>query len=212
MARHQTASGSAILSADTTRRGQDQAVNPAIQGPLAQARAYGQEMGEGAAKAQIALPDAVAKAETAVGLIDQLIGTAGKTLKPGDKPVAPHPGFQSTVGATLLPGARFVEGSPQSDFMRRLEQIKGGAFLQAFETLKGGGQITVIEGEKATQAITRMDKAQSEGEFVAAAREFQDIIQKGVQRAKTRAAGSGITPSGYTGPERRGWGIRLVTP
>ncbi len=61
--------------------------------------------------------------------------------------------------------------------------------MQAFQSLKGGGQITEIEGKKATQAITRMETAQSEAEFMRAAREFQDVIRDGVDKARAQAGG-----------------------
>jgi hypothetical protein len=83
-----------------------------------------------------------------------------------------------------------VPGTAASDFQTRFDQIKGGAFLQAFETLKGGGSITNIEGEKGTAALNRMSIAQSEKEFVQAAREFQDVIRAGVQRAQAKVPGA----------------------
>jgi ribosomal protein L34 len=187
MARHASPSGSAVLSAETTRRGQDLDINPAIQAGIAAARAGGKERGESQAQAELALPGAISKAEEASRLINQMIGSQGRTLAAGDRVVAPHPGFETAVGATATPGLRFIEGTDTAGFMRMLDQLKGGAFLQAFETLKGGGQITQIEGEKATDAITRMSKSQSEREFVQAAREFESIIAKGVERAKVKA-------------------------
>lgn len=146
--------------------------DPNLKRKMAEAQAGGKVTGESQAEAAINLPQATEGANMAIKQIDDLLA---------------HPGFSSTVGATLTPGARFVEGTKQSDFMKRLDQLKGGAFLQAFESLKGGGQITEIEGKKATDAITRMDKAQSENEFINAAREFQGVIRKGVERAKTKA-------------------------
>lgn len=148
------------------------------------------DQAEAAAKAQIGLPDAIAKAEQTIGLIDQMIGTQGRNLGPGEKPVAPHPGFQGVVGATMLPGARLIPGTDAAGFDALLDQVKGGAFMQAYETLKGAGQITEVEGAKATNAITRMSRSQSEAEFVKAAREFQDSIRAIVQRAKNRAQGN----------------------
>jgi hypothetical protein len=77
-----------------------------------------------------------------------------------------------------------VPGTDASDFQARFDQVKGNAFLQAFETLKGGGSITNVEGDKGTAALNRMGLAQSEKEFVQAAREFQDVVRTGVARAK----------------------------
>lgn len=111
-----------------------------------------------------------------------------------------HPGFKSTVGVTLLPGARFVHGSKESGFMRRLEQIKGGAFLKAYETLKGGGQITEVEGKKATDAIARMDISTSEEEFRAAAKDFLDAIDVGFKKLQAQAVMTGESTSPNNSP------------
>ena len=150
------------------------ASDPDLQGQIAGSKKAAQEGAEAQTQAAVNLPQTIAKGEMAVKQIDDLLK---------------HPGFSSTVGFTMMPGMRFVEGSNQADFMARLDQLKGGAFLQAFETLKGGGQITEIEGRKATDAITRMNKSQSEKEFKSAAEEFKSIIQAGVERAKIKASG-----------------------
>ncbi len=132
-----------------------------------------------------------------VGKIDAMIGkrdSAGKLIE-GSKP---HPGFEGAVG-TAIPlvdgltmwGAQYVPGTDAADFKARLEEVKGGAFLKAFETLKGAGQITQIEGEKATAAITRMGAAQSEAEFARAALEFRDVVAKGIERASAMKSGGG---------------------
>ena len=190
--RHATPSGSARLADDRQRETND----PAHQAALAEARAAGQARGEAQAQAKLTLPQATEKAEQAISLINQMIGTEGKTLQAGEKAVAPHKGFKGSVGAALIPGMRFVHGTSEADFQALYDQLTGGAFLQAFESLKGGGAITEKEGEKGSQAITRMRLAQSEKEFVKAAREFEDVIRRGVDNARLRA--------GYTGPERRG--------
>lgn len=195
------------VSAATQRRGQD--LTEARERDIdfsarRQAAITGaKETAEQRAAAVANLPKVLDQAERASRLIDEMIGTAGRDLQPGERPRAPHPGFTSAVGATYVPGARFVEGSDTADFMARLKELTGGAFLQAYETLKGGGQITQIEGEKATQAITRMDKSQSEAEFVRAAREFQRVINSALKRARAQAGG---TSGGASG----GWAIREV--
>ena len=158
----------------------------------AEAAATGQAIAKDQALAQQVLPKVLETAQQTLGQIDSLIG---KRDREGNlvKGQAPHPGFSNVVGATLLPGLRFVPGTDAADFQSKFDQIKGGAFLQAFETLKGGGSITNLEGEKGTSALNRMSLAQSEREFVNAAREFQGIIRKGVERAKVRVGGS-VTP------------------
>lgn len=159
---------------------------------LAGAKAGGRETGEAQAQAQIDLPRVVNNANNSIALIDQMVGSEDGSSKA-------HPGFGQAVGMGI-PGLRFVQGSPQANFQALLDQVKGGAFLEAFNSLKGGGQITEVEGKKATDAITRMSTAQSEAEFIKAAREYQNIIRLGVQRAQGK---TGQPQQPYTGPERR---------
>jgi hypothetical protein len=115
----------------------------------------------------------------------------GKVIEQGTKP---HPGFKNYVGAALVPGMRFVEGSDTASFEVRQKQIEGKAFLEAFQTLKGGGAITEKEGEKGTAAIMRMNKASNEREYTAAARELQEVLRTGMDRARTKAGNP--APSG----------------
>jgi hypothetical protein len=207
------ATPSDVLSATTTMRGQDitvrgqdlvnarelqnlkikqedqrRAADPVFQQQMADARAFGAKMGQDKVLRETQLPKVLDTAAQTLADVDALIGkrdSKGNLLK-GAKP---HPGFANAVGAGLP--LRFIPGTDESDFQSRFDQIKGGAFLQAFETLKGGGSITQPEGEKGTQALNRMGLAQSEKEFVTAAREFQDIVRTGVERAKKMAGRSG---------------------
>lgn len=169
--------------------------------------------GESLAKAEIQLPSAIANAETQLNLIDQMIGKEPskaaveqwikdhpranqKALDAAiargevEQGAAPHPGFSDAVGAGF--GSRFFPGTDAASFQSLYEQATGAAFLQAYETLRGTGQIATEEGKRATAAITRMQLAQSEKEFVKAAREFQGIIKTGVENAKKKAG----APSG----------------
>ena len=168
----------AIRQEDQRRAG-----DPAFQQKIADARAAGANMAKDRVLRTVQLPKVIDTADMTLGLIDSLIGKrdAKGNLLEGQKP---HPGFSSVVGFTFAPGLRFVPGTDAADFQSRLDQVKGGSFLQAYETLKGGGQITNIEGEKGTLALNRMQMAQSEKEFITAAREFQGIVKTGVERAK----------------------------
>jgi hypothetical protein len=129
------------------------------------------------------LPATISQAKDALNLINRMVGTPDGKSKP-------HKGFEGAVGAGM--GMRFIPGTSARDFQAMHEQITGGAFMQAFETLKGGGQITEKEGEKATAAITRMSLATSEKEYMVAAREFQEVIRRGIETAeKDLRAGPG---------------------
>ncbi|EFM61775.1 Hypothetical protein BROD_2243 [Brucella sp. NF 2653] len=75
----------------------------------------------------------------------------------------------------------------------KMDQIGGQAFLQAFNSLKGGGQITEIEGQKATQAIARLNAAQNPADYRQALNELRQIVMNGVQRARQQAGGGGAS-------------------
>lgn len=135
-----------------------------------------------------AYTDTTAKSRTGLNVLDQMIGDAriekGRIVIPkGGR--APHPGFEGVVGLGF-PGVRFVQGTEAANFDGLLEQIKSNAFLKAFNDLRGGGSITVVEGDKATAALTRMSRAQSEIEFVRAAQEFRDTLRTGIKNADKR--------------------------
>jgi hypothetical protein len=170
--------------------------DPAFQQAMAAAKAKGEAIAKGDVAAVQALPKILDRANRSLTLIDELVGKQevrdknGKLIQQG---TAPHPGFNSAVGFGL--GERFVPGTSASDFQSRFEEIKGGAFLEAFESLKGAGSISEKEGEKATTAITRMSLAQSEKEFVAAARDLQDVVRKATVNAQNRASQAGATPN-----------------
>jgi len=153
--------------------------DPNLQGTLAGAKESGKMMGEAQTQAKIDLPKVVAQGEETVKLVDDLLAA---------------PGFKQAVGTSRVLGIQNIPGTAAKDFDIRLDQLKGKQFLQAFESLKGGGQITEVEGRKATDAISRMNAAASETEFTKAAREFQDIIRQGVERAKGRAGGASGGP------------------
>jgi hypothetical protein len=170
--------------------------DPAFQQAMAAAKTRGEAIAKGDVAAVQALPKILDRADRAINLIDEMVGKQEVRDKSGkviQQSTAPHPGFNSAVGFGL--GERFVPGTSASDFQSRFEEIKGGAFLEAFESLKGAGSISEKEGEKATTAITRMSLAQSEKEFMAAARDLQDVVRTGVKNAKNRASQAGATPN-----------------
>lgn len=173
--------------------------DPVFQQTLAGARATGEAIAKNDVEAKKALPKIISDAQLALDVVDQMVGkqevrdAKGKLIQAA---TPPHPGFQDAVGATYLPGARFVPGTQAASFQALQNQVEGTAFLSAFEALKGGGAISEKEGEKATAARMRMTLAQNEGEYVKAAREFQDIVRKGVENAQRKAGGAGTAAGG----------------
>ena len=100
------------------------------------------------------------------------------------------PALESATG--IFSFLQAVPGTPQRRFGAKAAQLEGQAFLQAFESLKGAGQITEIEGLKATQAIGRLDTAQSPEDYRAALTELRDQLVA----AKNRPTGWINTPEG----------------
>jgi hypothetical protein len=178
----------AVLEANA-RRDSD----PVFQQQMETARTTGRKIAEGDVAAQQALPKIITRAQEGLRLIDEMVGkqevrdASGKVVEAGTKPMR---GFQGAVGATWLPGARFVPGTDEANFMARFDQLKGASFLEAFESLKGGGAITEKEGAKATDAINRMSISTDEKEFMSAARDLQEVIRKGVENAQRKAGGA----------------------
>lgn len=81
-----------------------------------------------------------------------------------------------------------IPGTESYRFGTRARQLEGQAFLQAFEALKGGGAITEIEGQKATQAIGRLDTAQSAEDYRAALNDLRSVVNN----ARIRASGGTV--------------------
>lgn len=155
--------------------------DPRLQGEIAAAKASGKLTGERSAESSVDMPKTYDKAKEAIRLVDELIGSKDGTIQE-------HPGFSQAVGGSSMLRIQNIPGTQARSFMQRLNQIKGKQFLEAFQGLKGGGQITEAEGQKATEAMARMDNSISEEEFKVAARDFQDVIRAGVERQAKKAA------------------------
>ncbi len=130
--------------------------------------AAGKAQGEASAN----LPVVEANANAILGMIDSL---------------DTDPYLDSMVGPVSSRLPNFSAGAAR--VQSKMDQIGGQAFLQAFNSLKGGGQITEIEGQKATQAIARLNAAQSPADYRQALNELRQIVSTGVQRARQQAGG-----------------------
>jgi hypothetical protein len=173
------------------------------------------EKGAAQAKAQSDLPGAL---QTVQSGIDAIYGMIGDTTVSKDGKLVygkqqPHPGFSGAVGISGIGSgfgaAGFIPGTDVKDFQKRFGQIEGQAFLGAINTLRGTGQITEIEGAKATAALNRMSLAQSEVEFVRAAKEFEEVLRKGYQAAQQKA---GVTPFNPNTQPTPGGGVPSAQP
>lgn len=138
---------------------------------IAGATESAKEAAKAQAQANIDAPKAIATADDTLAVIDKAIN---------------HPGREMATGASSALPWSYLPGTPGRDFMAVQRQLEGKTFLQAFESLKGGGAITQIEGDKATQAIARLDTAQSEGEYLAALKELRQIVVSARARAQAK--------------------------
>lgn len=137
------------------------------------------EQGEAQGKAILDLPRQIDNATLALKTIQDIRN---------------HPGKKYGVGAAgVLPG---IPGTQQRGFVNLVDQAKGQAFLQAFNSLRGGGQITEVEGSKATQALARLDRAQTQEDFDKALNDVEQIVNMGLTRAQHSASRTPSTPAG----------------
>jgi hypothetical protein len=173
------------------------AMSPKQQGEANQAIYTEQEKERQKALKQ--LPTDINQAEQAIATVNQMIGDArlndkGEVVYQKYDPTSkkwvagaePHGGFEQYVGIGV-PYWSNVHGTDTADFRTLYDSLKGQAFLEAFARIKGAGAITEVEGAKATQALLKLNNAQSEKEFIKYAREFQENAQKGMALAKEKA-------------------------
>jgi hypothetical protein len=100
------------------------------------------------------------------------------------KELGAHPGKDWGLG---IAGKTVGQVMPEAiGFRQRLEQIQGKTFLQAYQTLKGGGSITEIEGSKATQALARLNAANSKTEFDAALNDLENTMRSDLELAQRK--------------------------
>lgn len=134
-------------------------------GLAAEARVTGEARGTAIAGA----PTDIAQADTTLQYIDEL---------------RKHPGREFATGTSSA--FNVIPGTPGYDFQNRVDQLKSGAFLTAIDQLRGMGALSNAEGQTATAAITRMDTATSEPEFLAALDDYERIVKLGRDRAAAR--------------------------
>lgn len=139
--------------------------------------------GKSAGEAKVDLPRVVANAEQMLGTIEGIRNHPGRNAW----------GATGKTAALPLIG-NGLPGTEGRDFVRRVDQLKGKAFLEAFNSLKGGGQITEVEGQKATDAIARLDREQSAKGFDEALNDLEQVVRGAANRARAKA-GQGAAPS-----------------
>lgn len=161
----------------------------------ARERAAGrQPLDEFAYREQIRGPGEMATVELADGT-KVSVGTATGTGGGGAVDLSSPGAFIDKLDATLndpaldwatgaLAWTQYAPGTPMRRFKTRADQLSGTAFMQARDALKGGGQITDFEGQRAEDAIARLDTAQAPQDYRDALLELRSILVKGMQRQR----------------------------
>lgn len=93
------------------------------------------------------------------------------------------------IGTGISSVGNRIPATPGYDFQTKVDQAKSGAFLSAIEQMRGLGALSNAEGQTATAAVTRMNTATSEREFLAALSDYEKIIKQGIGRAQNRLSG-----------------------
>lgn len=135
------------------------------------------EEGKLRAEAQAALPQVEASAGQMLATIDSLAS---------DQYLPNMLGAWDSRTPNWTSNAARVQG--------KMDQIGGQSFLQAFNMLRGAGQITEIEGQKATNAMARLNTAQSVDDYKAALDELRGVVNTALSNARTRAGGGAAAP------------------
>lgn len=128
---------------------------------------------------------AAAEAQQAAGERASAVAQADQILSSIDG-ILNDPALEGATG--WMSWRQRIPGTESYRFGTRARQLEGQAFLQAFEALKGGGAITEIEGQKATQAIGRLDTAQSAEDYRAALNDLRSVVNN----ARIRASGGTV--------------------
>lgn len=175
-------------------------LNPLDPRTLAGERAYGTAVGGAQGGAAAAAPGDIASAGMALDLVQQI-----KT----------HPELPWATGTSVGFGGNAIPGTGRFGFQNLVEQAKSGAFLTAIQEMRGLGALSNTEGQAATQAITRMNTALSEQDFLAAVSDYERIVQRGMENARNRIGAGPNVGSGLPAPipagASPGWQVIGVT-
>lgn len=142
-------------------------------------KAAGAATGKATAEASANLSTTISKADQAISLL---------------RKIRDDPALPSITG--MVQGRIQPLSQAGTDLNIKIEQAKGQVFLEAFQMLKGGGAITEMEGQKAEQAIARMNRAQSLAAYQAALNDMIAVIEAGKQRAAQKAGAPAEQPAG----------------
>lgn len=135
-------------------------------------RAYGTALGGAQGEAAAAAPSDVVAAQNALDLVQSIRDDP-------ELPWATGQGAALGMNNPIIAPGRYA-------FQKKVDQAKSGAFLTAIQEMRGMGALSNAEGQTATQAVTRMETALTDEDFLAALDEYESIVSQGMQRAQQR--------------------------
>lgn len=157
-------------------------------------RAYGAALGSSQGEAAAAAPSDVVAAKTALELVDSIRNDP-------ELPWATGQGAALGMNNPIIAPGRY-------GFQKKVDQAKSGAFLTAIQEMRGMGALSNAEGQTATQAVTRMETALKEEDFLAALDEYEFIVSQGMLRAQQRmTAAPGSFPADLAPGGAQGGGM-----
>lgn len=118
-----------------------------------------------------------AKAESAIGAMDNMLNTVERVLK--------NPSLNDVLGAVegRLPA---VLSDEASDAIALIDTLGSQAFLSQVPTVQGMGSLSNAEGEKLQSALQNLSRAQSEKQFKTNMEEVRRIVTKGRDNVSKR--------------------------
>jgi hypothetical protein len=145
----------------------------------------GTTIGKGQGETITAAPMQLSNGGMALGLVEQIRN---------------HPELPWATGRSAAFGMNDPRLNPQrAAFQDLVEQSKGGAFLTAIQQLQGMGALSNAEGATATAAMNRINTAVEKDDFLKALKDYEDIVKKGMERAKAILASQGLNEMGLPG-------------
>jgi hypothetical protein len=136
----------------------------------------------------LANEDAAIEARSAMNLIDSILDNPnlGNVVGPRAGRASIRTAEEGATPGEALFSMATLSGE-EGEVLGQINQLRGQTFLDAFEGLRGGGQITVIEGSKATDAITRINnRLTTEEGYRQALSDLRKVHENALARAEGR--------------------------
>lgn len=149
------------------------------------------KLAEMSIEAQQELPATMARANSTVALIDEIINSGAIPNILGD--------IQGRV-LPSTPGARAVIGQDGINLLQKISRLQGSVFLEAFQRLKGGGQITEIEGAKAEASMINLNnRFVDPSAYIGELKTLKNVVLEGQRLAKEKAVVSNRFTGAFNG-------------